>query len=276
MEKYFKFDGVATRSEYWGVMIIATLLAFVFGLFGGFALGFGGSAGSVLGTIFGGLVLLATIVAVSVLAGEKLSGLALGWVGISSIALLIVYLVGIRQLFRAENSDQPSPEASPPQYKEIPARKIYLRFALAAAAIIGTGIWISFIGDEIAETYSWSASFVGSSFLAVSTSLPELVVAIAALRLGAIDMAVADILGANMLDIAYIFIIDLFSTTGPVLSLISNSHLITTGVVGAMNLLVILGLRFRQKRKVFISWYALALIGLYIFGAYALFISGLG
>lgn len=63
MEKYFKFDGVATRSEYWGVMIIATLLAFVFGLFGGFALGFGGSAGSVLGTIFGGLVLLATIVA---------------------------------------------------------------------------------------------------------------------------------------------------------------------------------------------------------------------
>ena len=62
MEKYFKFEGVATRSEYWGVMIIATLLAFVFGLFGGFALGFGGSAGSTLGAIFGGLVLLATIV----------------------------------------------------------------------------------------------------------------------------------------------------------------------------------------------------------------------
>jgi len=63
MEKYFKFEGVATRSEYWGVMIIAALLAFVFGLFGGFVLGFGGSAGSTLGAIFGGLVLLATIVA---------------------------------------------------------------------------------------------------------------------------------------------------------------------------------------------------------------------
>ena len=74
MEKYFKFDGVATRSEYWGVMIIATLLAFVFALFGGFALGFGGSAGSVLGTIFGGLVLLATIVAsvwVSIATGVR-------------------------------------------------------------------------------------------------------------------------------------------------------------------------------------------------------------
>lgn len=60
MEKYFKFDGVATRSEYWAVMIIATLLGFVFGFFGGFILG--SSAGSIIGTIFGSLVLLVTIV----------------------------------------------------------------------------------------------------------------------------------------------------------------------------------------------------------------------
>ena len=62
MEKYFKFDGVATRSEYWGVMIIATALAFVAGLFGGFVLGFGGAGGSTLAVILGGLILLATIV----------------------------------------------------------------------------------------------------------------------------------------------------------------------------------------------------------------------
>ena len=40
-----------------------------------------------------------------------------------------------------------------------------------------------------------------------------------------------------------------------------------------MSLLVIVALRFRQKRKTFIviSWYGPLLIGLYIFGAYALF-----
>ena len=63
MEKYFKFDGVATRSEYWGVMIIATLLAFVVGLFGGVVLGFGTSASSTFAVIFGGIVIFAAVVA---------------------------------------------------------------------------------------------------------------------------------------------------------------------------------------------------------------------
>jgi hypothetical protein len=45
-----------------------------------------------------------------------------------------------------------------------------------------------------------------------------------------------------------------------------------------MSLLVIVGLRFRQKGKTFIviSWYGPLIIGLYIFGVYSLFISGIG
>ena len=156
-------------------------------------------------------------------------------------------------------------------------RAVWPKFALAAIAIIGAGIWVSFIGDEIANTYEWSASFVGSLFLAISTSMPELVVTVTALRLGAIDMAVADILGANMLDIAHLFTVDLFYSQGPILSSVSSVHLVTAGVIIVMSLLVIIGIRFRQKRKTFIiaSWYTPALIGLYIFGAYALF-KGIG
>jgi cation:H+ antiporter len=149
---------------------------------------------------------------------------------------------------------------------------------LAAIAIIGAGIWLSFVGDEIAETTGWGASFVGTLFLAITTSMPELAVTVAALRLGAIDMAVADILGANMLDMVVITWVDLFYTPGPILAMVSEAHLITAMVAVVMSLLVIVGLRFRQKRKTFIviSWYGVALAGLYIFGAYALFISGIG
>ena len=43
MEKYFNFQGIATRSEYWAVMIIATVLGFIGGMIGGFILGFGGN-----------------------------------------------------------------------------------------------------------------------------------------------------------------------------------------------------------------------------------------
>jgi len=156
--------------------------------------------------------------------------------------------------------------------------KLYLKFTLAALAVIGAGMWLSFVGDEIAETTGWGASFVGSLFLAITTSMPELVVTVAALRLGAVDMAVADILGANMLDMVVITWADLFYAQGPILAMVSQSHLITAIMSVVMSLLVIVGLRFRQKGKTFIviSWYGLLIIGLYIFGVYSLFVSGIG
>jgi len=224
-----------------------------------------------------GVLLIATA-AGSILIGEELSGLALGWMGIPSIVIIILYLVAVRQMFCFERSyPAPQLEAASPQYAEIPIRRVYLRFILAAAAVIGAGIWLSFVGDEIAVTYNWDVSFVGSLFLAITSSMPELVVSIVALRLGAFDMAVANILGSNMFNIAIIAPVDLFYAQGAILSSASGAHLITAAVAIVMSLLVIVGLRFRQKRKTFIviSWYAVALIGLYIFGFYALFISGM-
>lgn len=220
-------------------------------------------------------ILLIAIAAGGIFAGARFSGLTLGWVGIPSIIILVVYLGGMRWMFLSERNHQlPTAKADSLQYEEIPARTTYVKFALAAAVVIGAGIWLSFIGDEIAGVTGWGASFVGSLFLAITTSAPELVVAITALRIGAIDMAVADVLGANMLDIAVIFPVDLFYIQGSVLSPVSHSHLVTAAVVVVMNLFVIAALRVRQRRKtfLFVSWYAIALIGLYIFGAYALFI----
>jgi cation:H+ antiporter len=224
-------------------------------------------------------ILLIAIAAGGILAGARFSGLALGWVGVPSIIILVVYLVGMRQMFLSERGHQSSTaKGDSLQYREIPARVAYLRFALAAAIVIAAGIWLSFIGDEIAETTGWGASFIGSLFLAITTSAPELVVATTALRIGAIDMAVADVLGANMLDVTVVLPVDLFYTKGSVLSSVLGSHLITAAVVVVMNLLVIAAIKLRQRRKTFIviSWYAVALIGLYIFGAYALFISSTG
>jgi cation:H+ antiporter len=218
-------------------------------------------------------ILLAAITAGGIVVGEKFPDLALGWVGITSIIVLILYLVAGRQIFRSERSQQRVLPASPLKYEGDSTEAVWLKFTLAAVVVIGAGIWLSFVGDEIAETYRLGTTFVGSLFLAIATSMPELVVAITALRLGAVDMAVANILGANMLDITHIFTVDLFYSKGAVLASVSRAHLSTAVVTIVMSLIVILGLRFRQKRKTFfvISWYAVALIVLYILGAYALF-----
>lgn len=224
-------------------------------------------------------ILLIVIAGGAILAGGRFSALALGWVAIPSIIILMLYLVGMWWLFRRERSQQlvlAESTASPD--KETGVKTVYFRFALAGLAVIAAGIWLSFIGNEIAVTTGWHATFVGSLFLAITTSMPELVVSVAALRVGAIDMAVANILGSNMLNLALIAPVDLFYTKGSILSSVSPGNLISVGVVVAMSLIVIAGLRFRQKRKILVvsSWYSPALVGLYILGAYALFTSGIG
>jgi cation:H+ antiporter len=224
-------------------------------------------------------ILLIVIAGGAILAGGRFSGLALGWVAIPSIIILMLYLVGMWWLFRRERSQQlVLAESTASADKETGVKKVYFRFALAGFLVIGAGIWLSFIGNEIAVTTGWDATFVGSLFLAITTSMPELVVSVAALRVGAIDMAVANILGSNMLNLALIAPVDLFYTEGSILSSVSKGNLISVAVVVAMSLIVIAGLKFRQKRKILVvsSWYSPALVGLYILGAYALFTSGVG
>jgi len=219
-------------------------------------------------------ILLIAFTAVSIFVGVKFSGIALGWVSIPSIIIIILYLVAVRLMFRFERRRQLAlPSDEPLQYGDLSMRMVWFKFALAAAAVIGAGIWLAYIGDEIDQITNLGATFVGSLFLAFSTSVPELALTVAAVRLGAVDLAVADVLGANMINIAKIFILDLFYTEGSLIASVSDSHIFTAIVAVAMTLIVILALWFRQKRKTFvvISWYGVLLIALYAFGAYALF-----
>ncbi len=224
-------------------------------------------------------IMIAAVVVAGIGAGRFLSDVTLGWINLTGILPLVLYLVGIWWVFRSErNNRAASVQVMPAQYEDLSKKTVYLRFALSAAAIIGAGIWLSFVGEEISATYSLHTSFVGSLFLAITTSMPELVVTLAALRLGAVDMAVADVLGSNMFNLALITPVDLAYRRGPVLSSVLGAHLVTALLVIVMSLLVIIGIRFRRQRKTFslVSWYSVALVGLYIFGIYRIFISGVG
>ncbi len=224
-------------------------------------------------------VLLIGVAATGIIATSTFPFLNSSWVGIPSIVIIVLYLLGAWWALRRERQQgaEVATDASL-QYDMYTTKAVWIRFTLASVAVIGAGIWLAFIGDEISSTTGWGGTFVGTLFLAVTTSAPELVVAISALRMGAVDLAVADILGANMLDIAIIAPLDLTYGQGFILSAVSRSHLIIAAVAVTMSVLVIIGLRFRQRRKVFrvASWYAPALVALYVFGAYALFNSGIG
>lgn len=202
--------------------------------------------------------------------------LHIGWIGIYTPILILLFLVIMRAIFLRErehhNDSQYAEDVE--KYEHISLRSTYLSFALSAAFVIGAGIWLAFVGEDIADNTGWEESFVGSIFIAFTTSLPEIVVCFAALRLGALDMCFGNIIGSNLFNVIIIGIDDLFYSQGPILAAVSNSHAFTGLIVLLMTGVIIAGLVFRAQRKTVlrVSWYVPILVILYILGAYASFI----
>jgi len=122
----------------------------------------------------------------------------------------------------------------------------------------------------------WGQSFVGTLLVAAVTSAPEAAVTIAALRIGALDMAIANLLGSNLFDIIILAVDDVFYTRGPLLAHVETSHALTAFTAVMMSALVIVGLVFRPQGRVVLglTWISLGLFLLYILNTWVLFHHG--
>ncbi|SDY91325.1 sodium:calcium antiporter [Nitrosomonas sp. Nm58] len=128
----------------------------------------------------------------------------------------------------------------------------------------------------MAEIMGWSESFVGTLFVATATSLPEAAVSIAAVRLGALDMALGNLFGSNLFNMAILAIDDLFYLPGLLLSNVSQSHVVSALSAMMMSGIAIVGLFYRPKKQLFktIGWTSLVLLSIYLFNTYALYLYG--
>lgn len=214
---------------------------------------------------------LVAVAAVSIFVSSRFSTMGIGWIGWYTPVIILSYLVFMRIILRSERRQSRQQEAEV-DYGETPLGRVYLYFAVSAAFIIGAGIWLAIIGGEIAGVTGWGASFVGSLFLAFTTSLPEITVSLAAMRMGAVDLAVANMIGSNLFNMTVICVDDLVYLKGPVLSAVSESNLLIALVVMVMTLVFIIGLHFKPRRFFRLSWWNCALIGLFLSGAYFSFI----
>ena len=105
----------------------------------------------------------------------------------------MIYLVAMRAAFVHERHMRPPPEPAKVD-GGITLRNAALRYAVAATVVAVAGSWLPFVGQEIATFMGWKTTFVGTPFIAGATSVPELVVTVSALRLGAVDMAIGNLL----------------------------------------------------------------------------------
>jgi cation:H+ antiporter len=235
--------------------------------------------GIVLATILSMLLIAAAATSIF-LAHSVFSPSIFGLIGIYSPILFCLYLISQYMLFRFKTRQSDSTNNTNPQgidYASVSLKRTLLYFGLSAVAIVGAGIWLGFIGDQISDSTGLKASFVGTLFLAISTTAPEMVVSISAARLGAIEMAVANVVGSNLFNIGVIiFLNDLFFSEGPILSFVSTGHVLTALFALMMSSVVIIGIIFKPKfwmkrwvgiDATFIAiLYIAALMTLYFFG----------
>jgi len=215
--------------------------------------------------ILGGVLLLG--IAGLAIIFRPLSEISLGGIGVVSIVLLVLYSL---MLYQQQRSAQPDTDDGN-DYLEYTLRSLTLKFSGAAVVVILAGFWLAYIGNRIVEETALPSSFVGNLFLGVSTSAPEMIVSLAALRIGAIELAVANLTGSVLYRSAIIILPDLFYPHDPVLSVVSSGDLVIIGAAILMSLIVIGGLRWPGPRKALgvASWYSPFLLAIY-FGTFYL------
>lgn len=233
------------------------------------------SQGHILAAGFG--IILIGLVGFSLLLGEKTAQFSIGHVGIYTPVILLLYTIAMRTVFRYEQQQMATyvkKEAA--RHPDITLKQAASRYALAALIVVGAGIWLPFIGTEMAHVMGWNNSFVGTLFIAFATSVPELAVTLAALRIGALDMAIGNLLGSNLFDVLVIAVDDLFFLKGPILSHVSQHHAISALSAVMMTGVAIIGLLYRPTARVFktVGWVSLFLCSIYLLNTYVLYLYG--
>ena len=216
-------------------------------------------------------VMMITMVVFFILARINIR---VGWVGLDSILLMLSYGVAI---YLIQQNTSPVITLEP----EIPAgypslRRGLIGFVIAAGVLAVATPIMGRASATIAEITGLGASFVGTTLVAVVTSLPEMVTTLAALKLGADDMAIGNLFGSNMFNMFALGLTDLFYTQGSFMAVIDSSFLLVSVIGLLMTILALIGNLARIERRLwFLEADAAALIVVYFLGLWLLYVRGM-
>jgi len=203
--------------------------------------------------------------------------LNLPWLPISpgTVAIFLVYMFLLRmvyfdQRFAAEHGSAASePVAEIPPPKHISTLRATIGYVAAAAVILIVAPFMAGTAEKLAEVSGLGRTFIGTTLVAVSTSLPEMVTTATAVRMGAFDLAVGNIFGSNSFNMTILLGVDLFYD-GPLLASVSQAHAITATSVIVVTSVAIMGLLYRAERRYWLIEPDAALIILLVLGSLGL------
>lgn len=190
--------------------------------------------GHLLAACFG-MVMLG-VALMGLITPPPLAGIRLGYFDLSSPILLLCYLVAMRSLFRYQRRELAVYLAEREEtllYEDISLTAAVVKFGFHALVVVAAGIFLPQVADQIAHLMGWQQSVVGTVFVAAATSLPEMVVTLSALRLGAVDLAVGNLFGSNLINLGILGLMGFLYVKAPLLQAVSPKH-VATGVMATI------------------------------------------
>lgn len=200
-------------------------------------------------------ITLASLVGIGILFERELDGITLLGLGPAAIGILLGYVLGIRLIYfdqRISHANEPAAaEALAPTGLSL--RVAVIGYLLAATVICFTAPLLAGAAGQLAELTGLGGTFIGTTLVALVTSLPEFVTTMAAVRMGARELAIGNIFGSNAFNMLLLVPLDL-AYPGALLANVSTTHALTCFAVILITAIVILGQLYRvEKRILFIE-----------------------
>jgi cation:H+ antiporter len=195
---------------------------------------------------------------------------AVSFLNVSIFSLLVfpAYMAASKLTFSFEKRELSKfirEEAEIMKHDGVSVRKTVVMLVACALGVTVGGILLPKAGIRLADATGLGRGFVGSVFMAFSTSLPELVVTIAAVRMGSIDIAVGNVFGSNIFNCVVIGIDDLFYRKETIFLEAASGQVVTACIALVMTGVALIGLTYksRGKKAIRLGWDSMALLGLY-------------
>jgi cation:H+ antiporter len=220
--------------------------------------------GHVLSAGFG--IVLLSVVAGGLVLESRLA--AFGWIGLYTLLITLIYFIAMRLVYTFERRQVAAylrEKTEQLRYADIPLRSAIMKYALNALVVIGAAVFLPRIGTGIAEQTGLGQSFVGNIFIAITTSLPEVVVCVAALKIDAVDLAIGNLFGSNVFNIFILALDDLFFIHGPLLSFASRGQVLSALSAITMTTVAVISLTYRAEKKALpMAWDSIAIVLIYM------------
>lgn len=212
------------------------------------------------------IVVAVGLTGLAVLFGGLKIGVEVWEIGISSMILIVLFVLGMWWVYENRPKGADANEEDP----GMTLSRAWAMFGLVSVGVIISGFFLAWSTDEIAGITGIASSTLGILLAAFVTTIPEIAATVAAARLGAMDLAVAGIYGSSVFNISILFYADIFYRDGILVNHTEPAHFVAGGVgVGLMLAGLVLVLA-RNRVKPAIAAVALALMaGIYIAGAVA-------